>query len=315
MDTIVYLLYGTNPMYHTELTGSVASLVKHLTTPTRVLLVCDEHNMRPDLPVEHLLFTAEELSKWTSGGTYNHESKIHAMLKVMGAFPTSKIVFVDTDTIWLDDPYKIFASISHTSTYMHMDEGEVGTHGLWQGLVTKGAVGAQEHMWNSGLVGLHPIHRAAVERALQTLRQLYAVEHVFSVEQFAYSRELAKVSTIHAADHVLKHYWGYERRFVHQQISEAFRYRLFSPVANDRFAPSFGFPRTNKIDVILAKLEALVLRESSEYRFAVLAARSALRNPRFSRAWAQVSLDVAKNAKLSPRFLSRYGAVMQVITA
>jgi len=237
--TLVYLVYGSDAQYQQELSYSVLSACRAARgdmDDIEILLFCDEQNQRPDLPVTSYVMSAKERHDWTFGNTYNHALKIFALRKA-GNLSEGKLCFVDTDTAFLQDPRLLFDRISDTDAVVHHNEGLLsqrfrGSKLLqdgWGSLIEKApSVGLADvvHpdavMYNSGLIGVSANKAGLLEQAAQLAHDLYRLEPVFNIEQFAVGAILGQThDAVRTGHDLVDHYCGYRRFVYHRQIPGA----------------------------------------------------------------------------------------------
>lgn len=303
MKSIAYFLYGGKPEYQLELTYSVLSAAHFLTkTPAdiRLVVITDEENRRPDLPVEHLIFDAAQLADWTPNG-YRHQAKVHALRMALDHFQDA-VALVDTDTFFLKHPGTLFDRVDGGNAVMHARDGFLREHPSWRPILERVpediagcAISGDTEMFNSGVIGLDFSQRALLEDVLVLIDELYAISPLFNIEQLAVSAVLEKHVVVNLCPDTVSHYWGYQRHFIRAQIAAlfpAFSRELFESYVTE--LPAVGMPRKARRDQIRARLKDLQRRLGSDYRFAFLAYLSAFsaRDTSIADAWANVALDM-----------------------
>ena len=133
MNILLYLIYGDKRVYHLELTYSILSAARFLDenpADTRIVLICDAANRRPDLPVEHLEIDAEQLHRWQLNGAYHHAAKINALHHALDHFK-APVALVDSDTVWHRHPQEVFDRIMPGHCVMHASEGALEDSLQW----------------------------------------------------------------------------------------------------------------------------------------------------------------------------------------
>jgi hypothetical protein len=314
MNTLVYLVHGSRREYQLELTYSVLSAVHWATDADldfRIALITDEKNKRPDLPVENVIFSSDEFADWTLNGQYHHQAKIHALSKALKLFK-GKVALVDTDTHFKASPIKMFEQIESGRSVMYAYDGMLGPDRcLGPILERQGAeslsyqISSETRLFNSGVIGLDYSDQLLVEDVLRLSEQIYGLYPAFNTEQFAFSIVLDQRTSLSEGHRLVRHYYGYERGFIRAQIAElfpeftaeAFRLHLRA------FPKVGGYPHKRKLDLIKARLKAMVRREGAEYRFAYLSCLSALScarsSPIHANIWAQVAVDMLRQKEFS----------------
>ena len=305
-DTIAYLLYGESGPYHLELTYSVLSVIHQArragSRPPRIVLVTDRGNARHDLPVDHRFFTREEFDRWTDGAGYIHRAKIEALGAAMPA--TGRCVLIDTDTYLLAPPSTLFDRIAPGRFLMHEREPAIGEHDEWETLLSDGPrvvdgypIDSSSAMCNSGVVGLDAADAGLLVDVLRLCSSLRAIAPVFSAEQFAFTTVLERHGRLSTCSDLVRHYWGFERGFVHAAIE-----RLFPTFSRDSFEANveafepFDSPPKRLRDRLLARWTRHRRKEDGAYQYANLAVRSAFaarrNDPRHADIWARLAVDV-----------------------
>ncbi len=313
MKTLAYLLYGGRPEYQLELGYSVLSALRRIAPEDeiRICLVADRSSERPDLPIEHLPLTNAELDAWSADRTYFHRIKPLALAKVLDHFG-GPVALVDTDTFFVEPPAKLFHRIGPGRSVMHERESDLADATDWAHLAKTLRGGGFEvagvrfdgasAMYNSGVIGMHPADRSAIEEMLGLLDALHARTGIFNVEQLAVGETLARRTQLSTTEDVVHHYWGFERPFIHMRIRALFSdgpgsfARLLDRA---ELPPVTGFPRKSRRAQVLARLFALASGWSPDLRFAYLASLSAFASKDHGEAdaWARVAVDSVRVAE------------------
>lgn len=311
METLCYLKYGNNQLYDLELSYSVLTAKKFsLSSPLRIVLLTTACGVRSDLPVEHVIISDDQLNNWTRGGAYMHEAKIHAVAAALDRYQ-GKVVLIDTDTYFTADPHFIFERIDANSSVMHANDGLLGEHSYWQtllkgvpGEVAKYAVLPSSNMYNSGVVGIDFANRHVLADVLALSRALHEIDPVFNIEQFAFTAVLSRHTKLGLCADVVKHYWGFQRRFVHAEVRRRWSNRTeaeFNNLINQRF--SVGIPDKPLRHKIHSRIRAALGRQSRTYAFAHLAylCAQSCNDDILANCWAHVALDALLDARADPR--------------
>lgn len=294
-DTLLYLVFGNKREFQLELTYSVLSAAHFLRSKEiRIVLVCDSSNRRPDLPIEHLVVSDADLDAWITRDKY--AAKAHALSLGLERYGGA-VALVDTDTVFTRSPLDLFRRVGPGRSVMHAEEGMLGDHAYWSGLldslhgpVEGHDVSSRSRMMNSGVVAIHEFDKAAIPAALELMNTLHSIEPIFNIEQFAFTAALGQRGELASCNDVIWHYWGHHRRFAHAQIGA-----LFPQFDNDTFTrhldapPPIGMPPVPTLTRARARLLQLVRRCDGDYRFAYIASICAI-NGR-NNEWAHVTLD------------------------
>lgn len=303
MKTIAYLMYGGRRDYHLELTYSVLSAHHFLRKEAdniQIVLITDSSNRRDDLPVDHIIVGDADLDRWMLGGKYTHAAKYQALISAMDECK-GKVLLVDTDTYFTQHPKILFDRIGERQSLMCDYDTPLGEHGEWAELLAKLSgpvvgytVNANSPMFNSGAIGVDWSFRTRIGEVYDLMTGLYTIDPVFNVEQFAFSAVLAKYTSISVCADALRHYWGFDRRFVHAQIDD-----IFPEFSRDVFERNvgnlraLGMPAKSLPDRIRARGKRLMRGNNPQYGFAYLSYLCALSSatPKMADAWANTALD------------------------
>jgi hypothetical protein len=317
MKVIAYLLYGGKREYQLELFFSMISAMRYLQAqpePIKIVILGDRVSFAPfdpDFPAEQLLISDAELNEWTRDRTYFHRLKIFALLKALDHYQ-APVALVDTDTLFLDHPMRLFERISPQRSVMHRLETnfQMQADPFWQpiaehigaGITIAGIpITPETAAFNSGVIGVDPTNRAALEKAIPILDQLYAITPAFDVEQFSVTAALNQFTEVVASDDVVQHYCTYEKEFMRLQIAEVipdFSTATFNQqvATNAEITPTY--PPQQRRDRLIARFLSSARCWNDDYRFAYLAYRNALANalkdsPR-ANIWARIALQQVK---------------------
>lgn len=305
-NTLMYLVYGDAHEYQLELSYSVLSAMQQRAPSDdfRIVLMTDEAGTRSDLPVEHIIFSDADFARWTNNGSYKHAAKGHAYLHALDTLG-GHVCMVDTDTFFLQSPGRMFDKLGAGPALMHADEGTLLNQwpGYWDRITdhyqSRSLLGyritPRSPMFNSGVLGCGPEHRERLNDVPKLIEEMFAVDpRVHCIEQFAYTLALEPFG-IETCEEVVRHYYGYERRFVHWRLAQ-----LFPDFSEEIFHRNLeqkrnvgGFPDKHKIDLVRAKVKGLQRKKGSIYAFAFLSYLSALRakDKGLANAWANACLD------------------------
>lgn len=334
MKIIAYLIYGNKKEYQLELTYSVLSaqhFLKSGDTEIKICVVSDRQSTRDDLPVDQLVIPPEEFAQWTLNGTYHHRSKLYALMKVMDHYqcPTA---LVDTDTYFICHPGQLFERIAPGRTVMHEQERTLQRSPpfytmlplLKDGIDVAGVeVSPESVMFNSGVIGLDPSDRPLLDQALQLLDELYQLMPIFNIEQFAVGHILNLKTQLSVSDDLIRHYWGYEKGFIHIRCE-----KLFTQFTRDQFdawlkvdeLPNVaGYPKKSKRDHLRTTALAAFKKWDDLYKFGYLAYRSSLstasRSPETAQVWADIARQVLHLVQLQEQRQARKSVSVKQLKA
>jgi hypothetical protein len=234
----LYLDYGGQPKYRRELKYSLISLRQALgpEPDARIAVYTDAPAVYANWPVE-VVDIAAQTQGWSGQGLYHHRIKPAVVLDALRRFDTP-VCFLDSDSIVRPGfhaevtaklaPQEIW---SVTKTAVVMNRFELRNpfpplRGFRTRLPHRGAYHydtANSWMFNSGLIGVAPVHIPLMEDTLAFIDALIGRARKFStIEQFAIS-EVARLSQIPIAEvrDTFLHYWqGRRRIYMANQIEK-----------------------------------------------------------------------------------------------
>ena len=247
----LYLDYGGLPQYRRELRYSLISLRSALgpdPADARIVVYTDAPTVYARWPVE-VVDIASQVDAWSRGGLYHHRIKPAVVLDALTRF-AAPVCFVDSDSIVRPGFHaEVRAKMAPAETFSIVKSAVVMNSfelmnpfpplkGFRTTLPHLGRYHydvAQSWMFNSGLIGVSPVHVPVMEDTLAFIDALIGRAHKFpTVEQFALS-EVLRLSQIPVAEvkDTFLHYWqGRRRIYMASQIEKA-----LSPDWNDLTPP------------------------------------------------------------------------------
>jgi len=225
----LYLDYGGRAQYRRELKYSLISLRQELgaAPDARIAIYTDAPQVYANWPVE-VVDIAGKTQAWSGDGLYHHRIKPAVVLDALRRFATP-VCFIDSDSIIQPgfhaevrekmQPQTVW-SVTKTAVVMNHFELRNPFPPL-KGFATRlphlGQVRydtTQSWMFNSGLIGVSPVHISIMEDTLAYIDALIGRARKFpTLEQLALS-EVARLSQTPIAEvrDTFLHYWQGRRR-------------------------------------------------------------------------------------------------------
>jgi len=162
--------------------------------------------------------------------TYIHRRKVMVIMKTFEKYPGDKLLFIDSDAFFCNDPEMVIDGISENLSFMHKRE-----YSFAEGLKlfasfnqadapqafiefveaspltisgTSEYVDRNDYCWNSGILGLHYKLVPLLGDVLRLTDEFYKYSNWFISEQLAFSVVLNRKSHIETAESIVVHYWG-----------------------------------------------------------------------------------------------------------
>ena len=238
----LYLDYGGRAQYRRELKYSLISLRQELSTEevrgpdARIAVFTDTPQLYANWPVV-VVDIAAHTQAWSGGGFYHHRIKPAVVLDALNRF-AAPVCFIDSDSIIKPGFHAEIAgkmapqeAWSVTKTAVVMNRFELRNpfpplKGFRATLPHLGQVRYdtdQSWMFNSGLIGVSPVHVPLMEDTLAYIDALIGRARKFpTIEQLALS-EVARLSLTPIAEvrDTFLHYWqGRRRIYMANQIEK-----------------------------------------------------------------------------------------------
>jgi hypothetical protein len=226
MNYLIYLAYGLAAIRH-EAFYSILSYdqVAAQRPDTRILVYTD------DAPAfqqvlghrEEILYPAvepEQWQMWRGAANKVYLLKVGVLEHAAAQYP-GNLFFLDTDTIWRQDPRPLFEEIEAGGFFMHQNEGRLVTGNTLSRKVykhlrslewTSGShtmrVTPETELFNSGVIAFRSDKAYLLREVMALAEQLYAAYNKHMMEQLAWSLRFAAEGPIHDAPNYLWHYWN-----------------------------------------------------------------------------------------------------------
>jgi hypothetical protein len=235
----LYLDYGGLPKYQRELKYSLISLAQELGADpdARIAVYTDAPGLYANWPVE-VVDISPRVRDWSGGGLYPHRIKPAVVLDALTRF-AAPVCFIDSDSIVKPGfhaevtakmvPQEVW---SVTKSAVVMNRFELmnpfpplkGFRTVLPHLGRYRYDRAGSWMFNSGLIGVAPVHVPVLEDTLALIDALIGRARKFpTLEQFALS-EVVRLNQIPVAEvrETFMHYWpGRRRIYMANQIEKA----------------------------------------------------------------------------------------------
>lgn len=219
---LIYLLYGEKRIYQLEAKFSILTALgrcKPAELPV-IRVLTDQPQAFAGWPVEVITLDQQTLQAWTGTGGYTHRRKACAIAQA-GQW-ADKTVFIDTDTVFLQAPQKLFSQVGDGQFLVdevEMSWAEASRSSYYRsftrGVAEAGHAPADDlRLCNSGVMGFTRDNVGIAERAIQRIDAWtpYARD-LHTIEQIAFSFEL-QGAQINEARGVISHYFA-TKQYVH----------------------------------------------------------------------------------------------------
>lgn len=182
------------------------------------------------MPISYHRLDAARLKDWRGNIDFVHRVKI-ALLQELAAQVKGNILYLDSDTCFLQSLDQILQRIANGELFMHISEGRLSdepnpvirklnrflrAHPGLTGYGVQGIIPPETEMWNAGVLGFTTDKKKLLADVLDFTDQVYPPFSKHVVEQFAFSYFMSQAGTIHSASAAILHYWNFKefRRYL-----------------------------------------------------------------------------------------------------
>lgn len=225
MNYLIYLAYGSAEI-RSEAFYSLLSYDKITISRSATILIYTDNvpafqqlfGQRPD--VIYPVVAPAQWQAWRGSVNKVYLLKIGVLAHAARHYP-GNLLFLDTDTIWLQDPAPVFEHLALGQRYMHLDEGALRQgnelsrkvyrhlkHHSWQVGEHSITLQPDTRLFNSGVIGFRSVDAYTLTDVLTLAEQLYATYNKHMMEQLAFSLRFALDGPIQEAAPYLLHYWN-----------------------------------------------------------------------------------------------------------
>ena len=324
-NQLLYLLYGDKAVYRHEAKFSILTALRHRKSPAdfTITLMTDQPEAFDGWPITVLPLSADTLDAWQGVGGYSHRRKACAIQAGVGL--ADKTIFIDTDTVFVKDPSRLFKRV--TDDQFLMDEfewrwDEASLRSEFSVLVTHLNTGNEApaptlRLFNSGVCGMTKANGDILDGAISLIDQW--VHHgatLLTIEQIAMSFMLAGRKVVEANDCV-NHYFSVKRyhhamyRVFFDKHGENYRYDLLGAT----FAVPTRLPNNslrNRLQLKWAfRGQFAASRKIAKFYLLGKAANNALYLEACKYLWWTVAVEELRNLEPADKSLNKLAELWQ----
>lgn len=191
------------------------------------------------IPVEYIMLSPEKIKQMRGEIDFIHRMKIALIEEAFQRYLGADMLYVDSDTIFLEDPKSLLENIVGNNSFMHLVEFEYGEYKKFanQGsgeanhspfikfLESKKFVtsrGEEEFHslagWNAGVMGLPAKVTAFLPDIFALTDEFYLAAPLNGSEQAAFSYILQTRTTLRDCEEYVCHYWGVSKKQIVDSI-------------------------------------------------------------------------------------------------
>ncbi|WDU61041.1 hypothetical protein LRS56_19595 [Pseudomonas poae] len=226
---LLYLIYGNQDVYRREAKFSILTALAKLKQGESLCIrvMTDRPQDYAGWPVEIIHLDEQTLLEWKGDNGYTHRRKACAIAQ--GLTLADKTLFVDTDTLFLKSPHRVFELIEPDRYVMdgfeydwsyvckRPDYLKLGGHLHAHGISATNSF----KLYNSGLCGVRSSDTPLLATAIQLIDEwTQGSFDIHTIEQIAISFAM-RDKTVRAAEKFVHHYYA-DKRFFHAMQAHFF---------------------------------------------------------------------------------------------
>lgn len=175
------------------------------------------------VPIHYRAIDAAQIKEWRGATDFVHRVKIQILRDLAAAQQQANILYLDTDTEFIQPVDAMMQRIAEGQLFMHIDEGVIRNEGnpilkklnnfLASNLTIPVkdktiTVGDNAVMWNAGVLGFRAADAAMLHDVLGVTDVFHKKYQKHIIEQFAFSLIFQNKQQVKAAYPYIMHYWN-----------------------------------------------------------------------------------------------------------
>lgn len=194
--------------------------------------------------IEYVLLSTDKIKRMRGDIDFLHRMKIALIEESFSKYPNYDMLYFDSDTFFIENPFKIFERISENTASMHLFEykfetlkNDGKTFKAFYDIInsrkfslnneTEISVSNTCESWNAGVMCFHSTHSKFIPDVYKLTEQFYPLTQNHASEQYAFSIILQKNLSLTACDDIVYHYWYRVKKeimdiFLNQEFNDSF---------------------------------------------------------------------------------------------
>jgi len=204
-DAYLLIAYGRDLFYHFNALFAALRLsaARRADDPRPIVIYTDRPKIFAHFPFDVVPITPAQMREWSLEGRYHFRIKNRVMHDVF-ARGFTRVLFTDSDLVFLSNPADDFAFIAPHRAVMHENEGTAKRRAPAYARVPPLPIAGRadfvitgaETMWRSSVMGLHRDMADAIDLADALICAMVGKVGVHSIEQFALGLALMEVAQV-----------------------------------------------------------------------------------------------------------------------
>jgi hypothetical protein len=241
MKNIVFLSYGNETEYQRAIYSIFSFLTWKEKSSEQARVICFTDNptyfeqFLAGFDIHYDVLTRSRLDVMMGGSDNIHRRKICILQEVSLTYPEDDLLYLDSDTFFINDPSFSLGQINSEFSLMHIREYSLEqAPAIYKDLMDKRLVNAEEfplsflrliedrqfdlggkqiafkkqqYVWNAGAIGIDHSHLSLMKDILSLNDQVYSATKWFISEQLAFGLVLQSFTKMKPCAEIISHYY------------------------------------------------------------------------------------------------------------
>lgn len=227
---VVIQSFGAEYEYHRALLASLSFFAKSTIAQNKVKLLLYTDNPQffnkylLHYPVDYIYLGADKIREYRGEIDFLHRIKI-AIIEDAFNRGDGDILYIDSDTFFIDDPKNIIDKVDEQTAFMHLYEYKFDDlktwdkntpfYKVWEIIQSKRINSIDEKLnitledvsFNAGVMAFHSSHKSIIPKVYDITERFYRNTLSHASEQYAFSVILQKNFQVLNCEEVVYHYW------------------------------------------------------------------------------------------------------------
>ncbi|MBW3243994.1 hypothetical protein KUV57_15100 [Epibacterium sp. DP7N7-1] len=314
MATLLYLVFGRALRQQQQLSYSILSALKQGLEGVEILLMCDEVNRRPDLPVRHHTLSADQIAQWTDAGRRPARAQLHAF-KLALSESTAPVCWVATDTAFKAPPRVMTERIAAQVPLFYDRDGWLAGRPDWapiidacKGTSLEAHIHSNTEVLNTGVLGLTSAEVDFINQSLEPNKAPTNDLKIDNIEQIHLGALLSKnAQELRFANDTVSQYSNYMRHVYHGRFDVMFPHGRAVNLELVQKLPTTNEPPKPLSLRLKAKAYSMRhgLGRGTEFGYLAYLCAFAAPTPEGRNVWANIALDMIERSARAPDKLAK----------
>ncbi len=207
--TLLYIVYGTDPMYYKSVKFSILSLMNFISQEDKINIVVlsEKPEEFSSYPIKVIPITQEQKDEWSLNNKYHFRIKnrgLKFILEYLKLNEEDKVLYIDADSYFKKSPLDLFDLINSNQALLYVKEGLIYQKKRYKAYVDSlnninipienytYTLSKTSAMWGSAIVGITVSMKHNIDFADKLMLKFIEMVPSHTVEQFSLAESLSK---------------------------------------------------------------------------------------------------------------------------